>query len=394
MDTALLVIGSGPAGVAAAEAYRDHGGAGRVVVVTPEDHQPYFRPPLSKDFLRGESDLPDIALRSDTFYEDNDVEVHTGVEIVRLRPADREAESRAGDVIRYENAVIAAGASPLPLPAEGGETVPTLRSVADSDALRRWAARASSALVIGGGFIGCEAAASLAARGVTTSLVGPDRVPQHRRLGPDAGARLAEILVDAGVRYAGGTHVVSVSGRIGDGMAAELDTGVTVDVDLIVSATGISPRSRLADVAGLSMRSGRIAVDASMRTSAPHLFAAGDVASAMNATAGRVIPTEHWQDAEDQGRIAGAAAAGTAARWDAVPGFWTQIGDETVKYSAWGDGFASTIPVVHDDGGLTVWYADDAGRAVGVLTHDHDDDYARGSDLVARGAPIPVASSA
>lgn len=394
MDTALLVIGSGPAGVAAAESYRDHGGRGRVVVATPEDHQPYWRPPLSKDFLRGGSDLPDIALRPDTFYEDNDVEVHTGTEIVRLRPGDREAESRTGDIIRYENAVIATGASPMPLPAEGGETVPTLRSVADSDALRSWAARASSALVIGGGFIGCEAAASLAARGVTTTVVGPDQVPQHRRLGPDAGARFAAILDDAGVRYSGGAHVDSVRGRVGEGFAAQLDSGVTLDIDLVLAATGISPRSRLADVAGLSMRSGRIAVDASMRTSAPHLFAAGDVAAAMNATAERVIPTEHWQDAEDQGRIAGAAAAGTAARWDAVPGFWTEIGDQTMKYSAWGDGHSSAVPVFHDGGGLTVWYADDRGRAVGVLTHDCDDDYDRGGDLVARGAPIPVAASA
>lgn len=394
MDTALLVIGSGPAGVAAAESYRDHGGRGRVVVVTPEDHQPYWRPPLSKDFLRGESDLPDIALRPDTFYEHNDVEVHTGVDITRLRPGDREAESRTGDVIRYENAVIATGAAPMPLPADGGEAVPTLRSVADSDALRRWAGQVSSALVVGGGFIGCEAAASLAARGVTTTVVGPDEVPQHRRLGPDAGARLASILDDAGVRYSGGAHVDAVRGRVGEGFAAQLDSGVTLDVDLVLAATGISPRSRLADVAGLSMRSGRIAVDASMRTSAPHLFAAGDVAAAMNATAGRVVPTEHWQDAEDQGRIAGAAAAGTAARWDAVPGFWTQIGDETVKYSAWGDGFTSAIPVFHDDGGLTVWYADDAGRAVGVLTHRCDDDYDRGGDLVAQGAPIPVAATA
>ncbi|MGZ8176910.1 NAD(P)/FAD-dependent oxidoreductase [Williamsia sp. SKLECPSW1] len=391
MDTALLVVGTGPAGVAAAQAYRENGGRGRVVITTPEPHAPYWRPPLSKDFLRGESDLEAIALQPASFYRDNDIELRTESAITGLDP-DRHEARTDDDVIAYDRAVIATGAAPVPLPAAGGERVPTVRSVVDADALRGWAARSSSALVIGGGFIGCEAAASLAARGVTTTVVGPDDVPQRRRLGVDAGTRLARILDDAGVRYVGGAHVRSVLGMPGDGMAAVLDSGVTVDVDLIVAATGVTPRTDLAVGAGLAMRSERIAVDASMRTSARDVYAAGDVASAINATAGRPIPTEHWQDAEDQGRVAGAAAAGADAQWDAVPGFWTEIGDETVKYSSWGDGYAEAIAVDHADGGLTVWYVDASGVAVGVLTHHCDDDYERGGDLIARGAPAPVSS--
>ncbi|GAA2064862.1 NAD(P)/FAD-dependent oxidoreductase [Williamsia deligens] len=392
METALLVVGSGPAGVAAAQAYRENGGRGRVVVVTPEAHRPYWRPPLSKDFLRGEVGIDDIALQPDEFYTENDIEVLTGTTVSGLDPDRHEVRTGDGETIVYDSLVLATGAAPVPLPAPGGERVPTLRSMADAEALQGWAAGASSALVMGGGFIGCEAAASLAARGVATTVVAPDAVPQDRRLGPDAGRRLAGILEQAGVRYVGGAHVESVSGAPGEGMAAVLDAGVTVDVDLVLAATGVTPRTDLAADAGLAMRSERIAVDASMRTSAPDVYAAGDVASAVNATAGRPISTEHWQDAEDQGRVAGAVAAGADAQWDAVPGFWTEIAGATVKYSAWGDGHADAIAVHHDDGGLTVWYVDGSGVVVGVLTHNCDDDYERGGELIAQGSAAPVSA--
>jgi 3-phenylpropionate/trans-cinnamate dioxygenase ferredoxin reductase subunit len=129
-------------------------------------------------------------------------------------------------------------------------------------------------------------------------------------------------------------------------------------------------------------------VDAQLRTSAENTFAAGDVALAHNTTAGRPLAVEHWQDAVDQGQIAGAAAAGQAGRWDSVPGFWTTIGDATLKYHAWGDGFERARFVEHADG-FTVWY-EKAGEAVGVLTHNADDDYDRGEELIQHHKPIPL----
>jgi 3-phenylpropionate/trans-cinnamate dioxygenase ferredoxin reductase component len=124
-----------------------------------------------------------------------------------------------------------------------------------------------------------------------------------------------------------------------------------------------------------------------MRTSAENVYAAGDVALAYNSTAGRSVAVEHWQDAVDQGEVAGASAAGQTAEWDGVPGFWTTIGEATLKYHAWGDGFERFRFVEHDDG-FTVWYESD-GAAVGVLTYNADDDYERGEDLIRRRAPIP-----
>ena len=258
-----------------------------------------------------------------------------------------------------------------------------LRSLADAQSLRDAAEKADSAVVIGAGFIGCEAAASLALRGVATTLVAPEPVPQAKRLGGEAGKRIIGMLTDTGARYVGS---VSVNG-LSDG-AVHLDNGVTIDCDLILAATGIAPQSALAEAAGIETSDGRVVVDARMRTSADNVFAAGDVAFAFNSTAGRRIAVEHWQDADDQGSIAGAVAAGQTAEWDGVPGFWTTIGEATLKYHAWGDGFERTRLVERKDG-FTVWYEAD-GATVGVLTYNADDDYDRGEEVIQQGRPIPV----
>jgi 3-phenylpropionate/trans-cinnamate dioxygenase ferredoxin reductase subunit len=216
--------------------------------------------------------------------------------------------------------------------------------------------KARSAVVIGAGFIGCEAAASLAMRGVTTTLVAPDQVPQAKRLGEQTGERIKRLLGDTGVRYAGSVSVDSLA----EG-AVRLDDTTTIECDLVV--------------------------DAHMRTSVENVYAAGDVALAYNSLAGRPVAVEHWQDAVDQGEIAGAAAAGQTREWDAVPGFWTTIGEATLKYHAWGDGFDRARFVDHG-GGFTVWYERDHAT-VGVLTLNADEDYDRGEELIQRKLPIP-----
>jgi 3-phenylpropionate/trans-cinnamate dioxygenase ferredoxin reductase subunit len=218
---------------------------------------------------------------------------------------------------------------------------------------------------------------------VATTLVAPDPVPQAKRLGDDAGKRILGLLRDTGVRYAGSVSV----DRLTDG-AVWLDDGTAIECDLVVAATGVQPRSALASAAGITMKDGRIVVDAHMRTSADDVFAAGDVALAYNSLAGRRIAVEHWQDAVDQGEIAGAGAAGNVGDWDAVPGFWTTIGEATLKYHAWGDGFDRAELVERGDG-FTVWYEAN-GVTVGVLTYNVDDDYDRGEAFIRRKSPIPL----
>ena len=380
-STGLIVIGSGPAGVSAAEAFRKHNPTDTVHILTDDPAPPYARPPLSKEFLRGEAEVTDAELHPAEWFDDRAIELVRAGGVEAIEVANQHVRA-AGKSFPYRWLVLACGAKPSPFPVPGGEKALQLRSLADAKSLRDAAAKADSAVVIGAGFIGCEAAASLAMRGVATTLVAPDPAPQTKRLGEDAGERITRLLSEAGARYAGS---VSVNG-IDDG-AVHLSNGVTINCDLILAATGVQPQSALAAAAGIKTSDGRIVVDAHMRTSAENVYAAGDVALAYNSKAGRPLAVEHWQDAVDQGEIAGDGAAGQTAEWDGVPGFWTTIGEATLKYHAWGDGFERARFVEHNDG-FTVWYEAD-GAAVGVLTYNADDDYDGGEGLILSRRPIP-----
>jgi len=379
-EPGLIVIGSGPAGVGAAEAFRTHNDTLPVRLISTDPARPYERPPLSKDFLRGETD--DVALHPPSWFAERGIELVLGVELDRIEP-DADFVVIDGERHPYRALVLATGAAPSPLPVAGGERALQLRSLSDAEQLRTAASNAQSAVVVGAGFIGCEAAVSLARRGVSVTLVAPQQFPQEKRLGPDAGRQLLKLVEQAGVRYLGGVSVDAIHDD-----AVQLDSGVHLEYDLVLAATGVAPNSGAAEAAGLDIESSRVLVGADMRTSAANIFAAGDVALAHNVTAGRRIATEHWGDSAAQGEIAGASAAGADAEWDGVPGFWTTIGDSDVKYHAWGDGHEHARLLLHDDG-FTVWYERD-DVTVGVLTLNADDDYELGERLIKDGSPAPV----
>jgi NADPH-dependent 2,4-dienoyl-CoA reductase/sulfur reductase-like enzyme len=286
------------------------------------------------------------------------------------------------EVLSYDSLVLACGAAPTPLPVPGGHFALSLRSLADAARLRRRADDATSAVVVGAGFIGCEVAASLALAGVAVNLLAPQDFPQEKRLGRAAGERLLGLVADAGVRYVGGVSVQALEEGV-----VHVGDGVSIDADLVVAATGVRPRITLAEAAGLEVRDGRVVVGADMRTSAPDVYAVGDIALAFNGGAGRHIAVEHWQDADDHGAVAGADAAGVSTKWQGVPGFWSTIGDATVKYHAWGDGYEHDRVSDASDG-FTVWYSS-GGSAVGVLTFNADDDYEAGEQLISDGRPAP-----
>jgi len=379
-EDGLIVVGSGPAGVAAAESFREHNTSGRVRILTTDRDLPYARPPLSKEYLRGQTD--DVGLHPQWWFDHKTIELVHNTTVDGLDLAERSV--RAGDRrFRYDALILACGAAPVAPPMPGGARARLLRSLADAAALREAAKDASTAVVIGAGFIGCEAAASLALRGMSVTLVAPETLPQEARLGSAAAERLRELVIQAGARYVGGVAVEEIND-----VGLRLDNGVTIDCDLILAATGVTPQHRLAADAGLDVRDSRIVVDTDMSTSTKGVYAAGDVALARHAVAGRHLAIEHWQDATDQGAIAGTSAAGKRATWDGVPGFWSTIGKATIKYHAWGDGYLRSRMLSHPDG-FTVWYeADDA--VVGVLTHNADDDYDLGQRLIAERRPAPV----
>ena len=378
-ESGLIVVGSGPAGVAAAESFRGHDADTRVRILTADVDLPYARPPLSKEFLRGETD--DVALHSAQWFDDRAIELITDAPVDRLDL--KEHALYVGErCYEFDTLILACGAAPQAPSVPGGERALLLRSLADATALRNVADSAASAVVIGSGFIGCEAAASLATRGVPVTLVAPEALPQENRLGSQAAERLRDLVTDAGARHVGGVAVEEITAA-----GVRLDNGVTIDCDLVLAATGVTPQSRVAAAAGLEIRDTRIVVGSDMAASASDIYAAGDVALARHEVAGRHLVTEHWQDATDQGTIAGACGAGHASKWVEVPGFWTSVGDATLKYHAWGDGYERSRLRDHPDG-FTVWY--ESGNAVvGVLTYNADDDYEIGERLIAERRPAP-----
>jgi NADPH-dependent 2,4-dienoyl-CoA reductase/sulfur reductase-like enzyme len=239
-------------------------------------------------------------------------------------------------------------------------------------------------VVVGSGFIGCEAAASLSMRGIAVTLVSDEDIPHATRLGEEAGRRIQGWLEEHRVQLELGHGVDAIE----CGVTVRTPTAALPDADLVLMASGVRPRGELAEAAGLATHAGRIVVDERMRASAHGVLAAGDVAWARNAAAGRHLGVEHWGDALAMGEIAGRTAAGEDATWDEAPGFWSTIGTRTLKYVAWGDGYDEARFAQRPAGGWSVWYGRD-GVTVGVLAHDADEDYERGRELVESGAPLP-----
>jgi 3-phenylpropionate/trans-cinnamate dioxygenase ferredoxin reductase component len=218
-------------------------------------------------------------------------------------------------------------------------------------------------------------------RGAEVTLASHERSPQRRRLGTEVGERIEGWLRGFGVDLRLGVGIAGVE-RNDDGFVVNLDEGEALDTGTVLFATGVRPRIQLASEAGLEVEHGVI-TDSSMRASAPGIYAVGDVAQAYNASAGRHLSVEHWGDALEHGRIAGLVIAGREAAWSSTPGFWSTIGDKTLKYSAWGDGWDEQI--FEDDGEVfTVWYGKE-GVLVGVLSHGKDDDYERGRGRIKSG---------
>lgn len=385
-DLGLLVVGGGPAGLSAAKAYREHEGAGVVRLVSADVHPPYNRPPLSKDYLRGESGPDVLAMEDESFFGDRAIDLQLDRLVVELDPTGKVAVLDDGERLTYSACVLATGSSPVRPPVDGVDhpDVLLLRSRTHAERLRTRAEGAETAVVVGSGFIGCEAAVSLALRGLQVTMATDEARPQEARLGPDVARRIAGWLDEAGVHLMPGQPLESVS----EGHVVTLQGGATLTADLVLVAAGIAPHAELAEAAGLDTRESRIVVDEGMRTSAASLYAAGDVVLARNATAGRRLSVEHWGEAMRMGEVAGTNAAGGEDAWAQAPGFWSEIGDHTLKYAAWGDGWDEIRFVEHGRGAFTAWYGSN-GVTVGVLTHEADKDYERGQEMVEKGSPLP-----
>jgi NADPH-dependent 2,4-dienoyl-CoA reductase/sulfur reductase-like enzyme/nitrite reductase/ring-hydroxylating ferredoxin subunit len=323
----VVIVGAGPAGAACAETLRHRGYSGAVTLVGAEDPGPVDRPNLSKDYLAGSAPEEWIPLRGADFYAEQRIELLPVDPAVRLDAGDRRLTLQSGRTLSYGVLVLATGAEPrrLAIPGADRPHVRTLRTLADSRALVARAAEARRAVVIGASFIGLEAAAALRQRGLEVDVVGPEAVPLARVMGDEIGAFVRRRHEEHGVRFHMGRTPKAVEE---DGVA--LDDGVRLPADLVVVGVGVTPRTALAEAAGLAVANG-IVVDSRLRTSDEHVYAVGDVARYPDPRAGDAVRIEHFVVAERQGQAAARAILGGGETYRDVPFFWSQHYDLTLN---------------------------------------------------------------
>jgi 3-phenylpropionate/trans-cinnamate dioxygenase ferredoxin reductase subunit len=323
VDKPFVIVGASLAGAKTAEALREQGHDGPVVLIGAEDERPYERPPLSKDYLRGEAGREKIYVHDDGFYAQHDIELRLGRVAVGLDTATRELTLDDGDVVRYDQLLLATGAQARKLPIPGAELdgVLYLRTVQDSDALRERVDRGGSVVVIGAGWIGAEVAASARQRGLDVTVVDPMAAPLERVLGKEVGSVYRDIHTDHGVQMLMGTGVEAFEGANSVECVRTSD-GRVLDCDFVVVGVGAQPRTELAEQAGIAVDNG-ILVDEHLRTSVPGVFAAGDVANAHHPFYAGRIRVEHWAGALHQGPVAARNMLGHGDTFDRLPFFFS-----------------------------------------------------------------------
>jgi 3-phenylpropionate/trans-cinnamate dioxygenase ferredoxin reductase subunit len=333
-----VIVGAGLAGAKAAQTLREEGFEGHLVLVGAEDERPYERPPLSKEYLRGDVGRERVYVHDEGFYAENDIDLRVARTAAELNPSARELTLDNGAVLRYDRLLLTTGAEPrrLTIPGCELEGVMYLRSVEDSDALRARLDQGGSVVVIGAGWIGAEVAASARQRGVGVTVIGPSSVPLERVLGTEVGGIYRDIHADHGVHMLLGTGVERFEG----GAAVErvrTSDGRTLDCDFVVVGVGVLPRTTLAAQAGIAIDNG-ILVDERLKTGAPGVFAAGDVANAHHPFYAQRIRVEHWANALHQGPLAARTMLGHDDVYDRLPYFFSDQYDVGMEYSGYATG--------------------------------------------------------
>ncbi|AYZ62682.1 pyridine nucleotide-disulfide oxidoreductase [Burkholderia multivorans] len=364
----VVIVGGGAAGNAAASTLRRQGYQGPITLLSADRALPYDRPNLSKDYLAGTAQPDWLPLHPPTFYADHDISMHCGMRAVSLEPARKTLSLSDGSQIEYGALLLATGAEPVHLTVPGATLahVAVLRTLADCNALIAQAGAARRCVVVGASFIGLEVAAALRTRGLDVHVVAPEARPMERVLGAALGDMVKALHEAHGVVFHLGATVAAIEvDRV------TLSTGVTLPADLVVTGIGVRPDLTLAQEAGLATDRG-VTVDEFLQTSAPGIYAAGDIARWPDPRTGERIRVEHWVVAERQGAAAARNILGERQRFAAVPFFWSQHYDVAINYvghaAQWDRVDVDGDPAAHDCT-VTYWRG---GKQLAVATVGRD----------------------
>jgi apoptosis-inducing factor 3 len=324
----IVIVGGGAAGFAAAEMLRREQYQGGIVMLSQEDGSPVDRPNLSKDYLAGNAPEDWLPLRPDDFYSENKVDLRLGTEVASIDPRARHVALANGDRIPYDRLLLATGAEPIRLAMPGIDLphVFTLRTTADCRAIIARTQSSKRVVVLGASFIGLEVAASLRARGIEVHVAAPEKIPMERILGAEMGKFVRALHEEHGVIF----HLEETASAI-DATKVTLKSGRTLEADFVVAGVGVRPRIALAEKAGLAIDRG-VTVNAFLETSAPEIFAAGDIARWPDPHSGENIRVEHWVVAERQGQTAARNMLGAREKHTVAPFFWSQHYDIPINY--------------------------------------------------------------
>jgi len=368
-DYDYVIIGGGLASARACEGIRELDSSGSIALVTAEPRLPYHRPPLSKAYLRGERPLARLYVQQESFYREHRITVLPGTEATRITRRSRRVSLASGESIGYGELLLATGGRAWRLPLSGADLpgVFTLRTVDDCDAIRAAVSGARQVVVIGGSFIGCEVAASLTQMGVPVTMCFLEEYPLQALVPPELGQLIRSMLEERGARVIAATRPERI---MGDGRAerVQLENGMLLDADVVIMGVGIRLNTQLARDAELELTEmSGVVVDEHLRTSDPHIWAAGDIAAWPDPHSGQRIRVEHWDVAYNQGHCAGRNMAGADEPYRILPHFFSDILD--LSFEAWGTLARSERILVRGsvaERSVSYWYVHE-GRVLGVL---------------------------
>ncbi len=382
-----IIIGAGQAGLQVAVELRQAGYAGAITLIGAEASQPYHRPPLSKAYLTGEKSLDALQMRGQAFYREQAITLMVGLAATGIDRTARQVVLADGSTLPYDHLVLATGAAARPLSCPGHDLdgVMVLRSLEDATALKARLATARHLVVVGGGFIGLEAAASARKLGVAVSLLEMQDRLMARAVGPDVSEHFANVHRSHGVDLRLGQGIAAVIGDAGKAIAVRTTAGDTLPADIVLAGIGVTPNTAPAVAADLSISNG-IVVDEAQRTSDPRIHALGDVCAFPAPHGAGLIRLESVQNAVDQAKVVAASITGQPARYQSVPWFWSDQYELKLQMVGLSQGHDAVIERgSRDENRFSVFYMK-AGRLIAIDSINRPADHMRGRKLLAPGA--------